>query len=147
MHKKQVRLFKCYMINDNENQTENEKQITQIRHKIDLDQDMDTNVLNINCVSTFEAQFIKKLSNTEAELKKSVAYQKNRVTIRETPIFKVKLKIRISSRLSVLQYFVHSFLYIRIANLFPIISRNLLNRATIALPITNGFQSHYKSND
>ena len=58
------------MINDNENQTENEKLITQIRHKIDLGQDMDTNVLNINCVSTFEVQFMKKLSNTEAELKK-----------------------------------------------------------------------------
>ena len=70
MHKKQVRLFKYYMINDNENQTENEKLITQIRHKIDLGQDMDTNVLNINCVSTFEVQFMKKLSNAEAELKK-----------------------------------------------------------------------------
>ena len=64
------------MINDNENQTENEKQITQIRHKIDLDQDMDTNVLNINCVSTFEAQFMKKLSNTEPELKKALLIKK-----------------------------------------------------------------------
>ena len=29
--------------------------------------------------ATFEAQFIEKLSNTEAELKKSVAYKKKRV--------------------------------------------------------------------
>ena len=28
-------------------------------------------------VSTFEAQFLKKLSNTEAELKKSVAYKRS----------------------------------------------------------------------
>ena len=33
MYKKQVRLFKRgYMINDNKNEAENEKQITQIRH-------------------------------------------------------------------------------------------------------------------
>ena len=30
-------------------------------------------------LATFEAQFIKKLSNTEAELKKSVTYKKKRV--------------------------------------------------------------------
>ena len=29
------------MTNDNKNDTENEKQITQIRHKIDLDLEMD----------------------------------------------------------------------------------------------------------
>ena len=51
---------------------------------------MDTNIRNIKYVSvflwlhllsntqtTFEAQFMKKLSNTEAELKKSVAYKKS----------------------------------------------------------------------
>ena len=46
---------------------------------------MDKNLVNIKMVSlyikqhlaTFEAQFMKMLSNTEAELKKSVAYEKN----------------------------------------------------------------------
>ena len=37
---------------------------------------MDADILNIKYVSAFEAQFLKKLSNTEAELKKSVAYEK-----------------------------------------------------------------------
>ena len=32
-----------------------------------------------NIQATFEAQFMKKLSNTGAELKKSVAYRKDRV--------------------------------------------------------------------
>ena len=32
-----------------------------------------------NNKATLEAQFVKKLSNTEAELKKRVAYKKNRV--------------------------------------------------------------------
>ena len=32
-----------------------------------------------NTQATFEAQFMKKLSNTEAGLKKSVAYKKKRV--------------------------------------------------------------------
>ena len=53
---------------------------------------MDTNIANIKSVSvgwclyvlsntkaTFEAQFMKKLSNTEVELEKSVAYKKKRV--------------------------------------------------------------------
>ena len=53
---------------------------------------MSTNIVNIKSVSvwwclyvlsntsaTFEAQFIKKLSNAEAELEKSVAYKKQRV--------------------------------------------------------------------
>ena len=50
---------------------------------------MDPHKLKIKCLSimivicikqrltTFEAQFMKKLSNTEAELKKSVAYKKS----------------------------------------------------------------------
>ena len=51
---------------------------------------MDTNTVNIksasvwwclyvlsNILATFEAQFMKNLSNTEAELKMSVAYKKN----------------------------------------------------------------------
>ena len=50
--------------------------------------DIDTNIVNIKSVSsrslyilsnnyaTIEAQFMKKFSNTEAELKKSVAYKK-----------------------------------------------------------------------
>ena len=50
---------------------------------------MDTNIVNKKSVSvwwylyvlrntqaTFEAQFMQKLSNTEGELKKSVAYEK-----------------------------------------------------------------------
>ena len=50
---------------------------------------MDTNTVNIKCLSmmwclyilsntkaTFEARFMKKLSNTETELRKSVAYKK-----------------------------------------------------------------------
>ena len=40
---------------------------------------MDTNMININCVTfevTFEAQFMKKSTNTGVELKKSVAYKK-----------------------------------------------------------------------
>ena len=55
--------------------------------KIDLGLDMKTNIVNKKSVSvwlcvlsntqaTFEAQFMQKLSNTEAELKKSVAYNK-----------------------------------------------------------------------
>ena len=55
--------------------------------KIDLRLDMDTNTANEKSVSvcfyvlsnteaTFEAQFMEKLSNTEAELKKSVVYRK-----------------------------------------------------------------------
>ena len=54
-----------------------------------VDLDIDTNIVNTECVSlwlclyvfsntdaTFEAQFMKKLSNTEVELKKSIAYKK-----------------------------------------------------------------------
>ena len=61
---------------------------------IDSGLEMATNILNIKSVSvwwclyvssnteaTFEAQFIKKLSNAEAELKKSVAYVKKSVCI------------------------------------------------------------------
>ena len=57
--------------------------------KIDLDLDMDTNIANIksffvswclyvlsNNYAKFEAQFMKKLSNTKTELKKSLAYKK-----------------------------------------------------------------------
>ena len=55
--------------------------------QIDLDLDMDTNIVNkkaclslimliclSNALATYEAQFMKKLSTTEAELKKSVPY-------------------------------------------------------------------------
>ena len=65
---------------------------------MDVDLEMDKNVLNIKYVSvwwclyvlsnteaTFEAQFMKKLSNTEAELKKSDAYKKKRVSHRTFP--------------------------------------------------------------
>ena len=57
--------------------------------KINLGLDMGTNIENIKIVSVWwclsllsntsanEAQFMKKLSNTEAELKKSVAYKKS----------------------------------------------------------------------
>ena len=34
-----------------------------------------------NAKATFEAQYMKKLSNTEAEMKKSVAYKKKRVLL------------------------------------------------------------------
>ena len=56
---------------------------------IDLGLDMDNNIVNLKSVSvswclyvlsniqeTFEVEFMKKLSNTEAEMKKSVAYKK-----------------------------------------------------------------------
>ena len=75
-------------VNHNENEDTDRIDTTQI----DLGLSMDTNIMNINSVSvwwyfdvlsntsvTFAAQFMKKLSNTEAELKKSVAYQKSRV--------------------------------------------------------------------
>ena len=40
------------MSNDNENEAENEKKANHIdTTSIDLGQDMDTNILNINCVS------------------------------------------------------------------------------------------------
>ena len=48
---------------------------------------MDTNMININCVTfevTFEAQFMKKSTNTGVELKKSVAYKKKL----EIPLYK-----------------------------------------------------------
>ena len=55
---------------------------------------MGANVQNIACLgkvmsinhkqhfATFEVQFIKKLSNTEGELKKSVAYKKKRANFK-----------------------------------------------------------------
>ena len=61
------------MINCNENEN------------IDQDVDIETNTENVVCLfktmslcnkQTFEYQFIKKLRNTEAELKKSFAYKK-----------------------------------------------------------------------
>ena len=61
-------------------------------HRYEPVLDIGTNKVNIKGVSawwclyvlsntqaTFEAQFMKKLSNTEAELKKSVAYKRKRV--------------------------------------------------------------------
>ena len=57
--------------------------------QIDPDVELDTDIRNIKYVSvtclyvvsntweTLEAQFIKKLSNIEAELKKSVSYKKS----------------------------------------------------------------------
>ena len=38
--------------------------------------------LSSNTEATFEAQFKRKLSNTDAQLKKSVVYKKRRVIIR-----------------------------------------------------------------
>ena len=55
---------------------------------IDLDLDMYTNIQNMTCLgmimsicnkqhlATFEAEFIRKLSNVDAEMKKRVAYKK-----------------------------------------------------------------------
>ena len=77
-----------YTINHYENEDEIEKWL--YTTKTDLCFDMGTNIVNIRSVSvwwcfyitpntqaTLEAQFIKKLSNTEAELKKRVAYKKS----------------------------------------------------------------------
>ena len=43
-------------------------------------------------LTTFEAQFMKKLSNTEAELKKSVAYKKKRLSRLSIPLFTRKFR-------------------------------------------------------
>ena len=69
------------MIHGNKIEPNNEKQNIKIQHKIDLRLHVDTNILIIKYVSvqwcsyvlsdtlvTFESQFMKKLSNTEAEL-------------------------------------------------------------------------------
>ena len=91
MYKTQVRLLKCgCMINDNENEGENEKQIEQIQHKqiqavtriqiykySKFDTAIQLYVLS-NTEATSEAQFMKKLSKAEAELKKSVAHEKKK---------------------------------------------------------------------
>ena len=68
------------------------KYISHISHIYDINRPrpMDTNIVNIksasvwwclyvlsNTKATFEAQFRKKLSSVEAELKKSVAYKKS----------------------------------------------------------------------
>ena len=46
---------------------------------------MEIDILNIKCIKQqhliFEAQFMKKLSDTEAELKKDVAYKKKRAVL------------------------------------------------------------------
>ena len=75
------------MINDNENDAENEKQITQIREKQTQVKTwtggkykMCLSIMMVICIkqylSTFEAPFMKKLSKTEAELKANVACKK-----------------------------------------------------------------------
>ena len=80
------------MIKDNENEAENENIYTTL---VGLGLDMDTKILTIKCVSVYQytmlicikqhlsniAQFIKKLSNTEADLKKSVSYMKKSVSV------------------------------------------------------------------
>ena len=58
------------------------KKITQIRYKQNQAQSQTQiyyilNVSEYDDASIFKAQIMKKLSNTEAELKKSVAYKKN----------------------------------------------------------------------
>ena len=83
------------MINHNRSEYENENRSTDHidTTKIKLRLDMDTNVVNIKTVSlrwclyvlgnsraTYEAKFMKKLSNTEAELKKTIAYKKVCIT-------------------------------------------------------------------
>ena len=64
MYKKQVRLLKCgCMINDNENEGENEKQIEQIQHK----QIQAVTRIQIYEYSKFDtAIWLYVLSNTEA---------------------------------------------------------------------------------
>ena len=73
------------MINCNENENNSEKQIIQL---IDLDEDTDTNIqiqhglvrsclyVKSKTLATFETQFIKKLSSTQAELKKKRCFYK-----------------------------------------------------------------------
>lgn len=65
-----------YMINDKENETEHENQITQIRHKQAQIQYNDGHYVLSNTYALFEAQFMKKISNTEAKLKRWVDYKK-----------------------------------------------------------------------
>ena len=77
------------MAKSNESENENDK-IDHI-NKTYSGQEVDRQIKKIYCVSvrqclyvisnteaTFEAQFVKKLSNTEAESKKGVAYRKKR---------------------------------------------------------------------
>ena len=74
------------------NHNENEDKMSNRSHIYDINRPrpMDTNIVNIksasvwwclyvlsNTKATFEAQFRKKLSSVEAELKKSVAYKKS----------------------------------------------------------------------
>ena len=69
------------MLNHNENENENEKN----SHRYDIDTGLgnDTNIINAKsssvwwCLHVCQAQFMKKLRNTEAELKNSIAYKKN----------------------------------------------------------------------
>ena len=67
------------MINCNENENDNDK-IDHINKTYrNQDVDIETNIENIVCLgkTMFEAQLVKKVSNNEAELDKSVAYKKS----------------------------------------------------------------------
>ena len=75
------------MISCNQNENDNGKTDHINKTKIDLNADIETNIKNIaflcnslyvisNNSATFEAQFIKTVTNTEGELKKSVTYKK-----------------------------------------------------------------------
>ena len=89
MSEKQVCLYQWdHLINCNENDNWKIDHIN--KTYIDQNVDIETNIENIavsvrqylyvisNTEETFQAQFIKKLSNNEADLKKSVAYKKVR---------------------------------------------------------------------
>ena len=87
MSKKQVGLYQLYyMINCNENDNGTIDHICKTyrlrrRHRNKY-RNLVGNTMALwikQYLATFEAQFIKKLSNTEAELKKSVTYKKKRV--------------------------------------------------------------------
>ena len=78
-----------YIFNFNENKNDNGKIDRINKNCVDLEVGIEINTQNIACFSktmplrnkhtlgAFDAQFIKKISNTEAELKKSVVYKKS----------------------------------------------------------------------
>ena len=94
--------------------------------KIDLGLDMGTNIENIKIVSvwwclsllsntsaTSEAKFMKKLSNTEAELKKSVAYKKSVQLMKKLRIWGSAFRIMSDIPLDIETFFIDIILSIR----------------------------------
>ena len=98
MSKKQVGLYQLYyMINCNENDNGTIDHICKTyrlrrRHRNKY-RNLVGNTMALwikQYLATFEAQFIKKLSNTEAELKKSVTYKKKTCKVFRTKYLKRK---------------------------------------------------------